>query len=127
MKVIIYFVFLAVACSANAEEWTFLTDTNDGKANFYIDKASIKRGAMPKGWMLMDYLKPTRGGEKSAKWYMEANCSTGQMRSLSSIFYKENMGSGSVDAYLMDPQQWMQIPPGSALSVVYTALCKKSP
>ena len=79
-------------------KWDKLEGISNNEFAFYIHHESVKTvGKYVHFWSLKDNFKPTKGGTLSVKIRKQGDCNLNRVKPLSFIFYKKNMGKGSLD------------------------------
>jgi hypothetical protein len=108
-------------------QWTFNNRFDDG-TNIYIDYSTRKiDGNLVRIWMMGDRIKPeTFQGMTylSSSLHYEFDCKNDQFRILTSYYYPQNMGSGSILGQ-WGPSQWFSIPPGSHVMNDLKKVCRR--
>ena len=91
-------------------EWTFVTEgvpINNNSHTHYVDFDSVKVNGNVYHWELIDYLKPDKYGDLSAKTLFENDCNVPQKRRmLSQLYYTQPMGKGSTSTTNNKPTEW---------------------
>jgi hypothetical protein len=83
-------------------EWTNGQWSTDNRRQFnrrthldYVDKSTFKyHEGMVYWWSLSDYIKPTKDGFMSYKFYHEGDCENNRYRQLTMLAYREPIASG---------------------------------
>ena len=98
-----------------------------GIAQFFIDKATIKRKAdTVQIWELMNMEKVDGEGVHSSRFLIEYDCKGKRSRGLDMQTYKEPMGAGKVLQQLgPDPDGWEAVPPDSIFAQRMGMACGK--
>lgn len=98
-----------------------------GIAQFFIDKATIKRKAdTVQIWELMNMEKVDGEGVHSSRFLIEYDCKGQRSRGLDMQTYKEPMGAGKVLQQLgPDPDGWEAVPPDSIFAQRMGMACGK--
>ncbi len=101
---------------------------NVNGSTFYVDLDRIrKHSGYVYVWRLVDYLKPTEGGNLSDKSYYQVDCKLFRHKWLSVSFHKEPMGGGTGD--VQEPVEkykgWKYPSPGSSNEEVLKQVCKQ--
>jgi len=112
MKKLLLLIFsLLISTSSFAEsskfqwvdmEWTNGQWSTDNRRQIsrniflnYVDKSSFKYNqGMVYWWSLTDYIKPTKDGFMSYKYFKEGDCKNNRFRYLSSLAYREPLATG---------------------------------
>jgi hypothetical protein len=115
-------ILYAVATPADAG-WTFIAENGSGD-QFFIDLATFKKGARPRGWTLGNYAVRTEFGDLSHKRLLEADCSEGKIRTLAARFYTEPMGGGVPSTSNDLPSDWYYVTPGTITEEIARILCR---
>jgi phage tail protein X len=98
-----------------------------GIAQFFIDKATIKRKAdTVQVWELVNMEQADGEGVRSSRFLVEYDCKGQRSRGLEMQTYKEPMGAGKVLQQLgPDPDGWEAVPPDSIFSQRMGMACGK--
>jgi phage tail protein X len=98
-----------------------------GIAQFFIDKATIKRKAdTVQVWELVNMEKVDGEGVHSSRFLVEYDCKGKRSRGLDMQTYKEPMGAGKVLQQLgPDPDGWEAVPPDSIFAQRMGMACGK--
>ena len=105
MKKILVPLFSLIISFNAYGEWTFVGGA-DGKS-YYVDFDSVKVNGNVYHWELIDYLKPDRWGDLSAKVLSESDCNIPRKRRmLSQLYYTQPMGEGSTSTTDNKPREW---------------------
>lgn len=126
MKTVTIFLFAmlsAVATPAAAAEWTFI-GKNSGGDQYFIDLATLKKGARPRAWFMTNYAERTELGDLSDKILREADCGAEKTRFLASRFYTEPMGGGIPSGTNDKPREWTYVTPGGVDEEIFRILCR---
>ena len=115
---------LLIASAAHAD-WVPVGPA--GIAQFFIDKATIKRKAdTVQVWELVNMEKVDGEGVHSSRFLVEYDCKGQRSRGLDMLTYTEPMGSGKLLQQLgPDPDGWETIPPESIFSQRMATACGK--
>ena len=117
------FVSLMLPSTSHAEWWKVGENTS-GRA-FYIDTKIRQHNGLIYFWELMDYIKPDKHGDLSAKVYSEADCEKFRRRMLQDSYHTEPMGRGSSSAGGPVPDDPWRTPfPRSIAETVLETACK---
>jgi len=120
-------VFLLAMLSAVAKpaaaEWTLISESTSG-AQFFIDLATLKKGARPRVWFLVNYPARTKRGHVSGKSLREVDCREEKIRILADRYYTEPMGSGVPTVSSDQPGEWEYVTPDSVETAVVRLLCR---
>ena len=123
-KLLITFLVLF---STNAYcEWTVVDLDKDG--NGYMDFSTIKRSSTSvRVWELLDFKNTQSLGSiyyNSIVSFREYDCSQDRVRSLSSTYFSNTMGSGNPMKQLNQPSDWMYVLPKTVGAKKLNILCK---
>jgi hypothetical protein len=103
--------------------WNEIESTD--KYTFYIDDETIKTvDKYVYYWTLTDNNVPNKNGTLSTKLRKQGDCKLERVKPLSFIFYKKNMGKGSLDTYTPEESEWWYDPPGSIGSYELAYVCE---
>lgn len=104
-------------------EWTFFTQSVD-ENKVYLDIDRIqKNGGYVYVWSLVDYIKPDKWGDMSAKRYYEVDCKALRYKPLTNIYYKEPMGEGSGESSRFHSPEWVSPSPNSIIESMLNTVC----
>lgn len=123
MKAAIVFLLamLSAVATPAAAEWTPIGENAGGQ--FFIDLATLKKGARPRAWVLTNYSTSSKYGDLSSKTLYEADCREERIRVLAGRFYTEPMGAGPPSTSGDQPQEWGYVTPNSAEERIAHILC----
>ena len=98
-----------------------------GIAQFFMDKATIKRKAdTVQVWELVNMEKVDGEGVRSSRFLVEYDCKGKRSRGLDMLTYTEPMGGGKLIQQLgPDPDGWEALPPDSIFSQRMQLACGK--
>jgi len=115
---------LLIASAAHAD-WVPVGPA--GIAQFFIDKATIKRKAdTVQVWELVNMEKVDGEGVHSSRFLVEYDCKGQRSRGLDMLTYTEPMGGGKVIQQLgPDPDGWEALPPDSIFAQRMQMACGK--
>jgi phage tail protein X len=115
---------LLLASAAHAE-WVPVGPA--GIAQFFMDKATIKRKAdTVQVWELVNMEKVDGEGVHSSRFLVEYDCKGQRSRGLDMLTYTEPMGGGKLIQQLgRDPDGWEALPPDSIFSQRMQMACEK--
>ena len=123
-------LLLTLAAAPAWAEWVKVTE-ND-KATFYIDLATIRKdGGFSKVWAIQDMKQRDKGGSMSWRALFEYDCKDERYRVLSSTTHSEAMAQGSVaQGNVVGPintpnSLWEYIPPGIPAEKALRIVCAK--
>ena len=123
MKKLLLLIFsLLISTSSFAEsskfqwvdmEWTNGQWSTDNRRQIsrntflnYVDKSSFKYNqGMVYWWSLTDYIKPTKDGFMSYKYFNEGDCKNNRLRTLTMLAYREPLAIGE-SKYLESSGKW---------------------
>jgi hypothetical protein len=107
-------------------EWTKVSKNVSG-TTFYVDFERIrKHGGYVYYWTLGDYLKPSKGGDLSARAYYQVDCELFRYKILSDSYYIEPMGGGEPSATSNEPDKnWSYAPPHSSIEGTLKRVCSQ--
>ena len=89
-----------------------------------MDFASVKINGNVFNWELVDYLKPDKFGDFSAKLFYESDCNIPQKRRLlSDLYYTQAMGEGSTSTSSNKPSDWSYMVPDSIDQTILNSVC----
>ena len=132
MNRILMLVVLMLSATSVYAEWTAVGENSDAGTTTYVDFATLQRsGNLVKVWELVDYKtmqKPGYGGYLSAKVQVQLDCQEGKTRILSSTWFSNNMGDGSVVRSSSNPGEenpWEPMQPRSAGETLFKIACDK--
>jgi hypothetical protein len=120
-------VFLLVSVSAvttpAAVGWTFIGKNTIGD-QYFIDLATLKKGAMSRAWFLTNYAARTKYGDLSSKVLREADCREEKTRILAIRLYTEPMGAGDLSGASDQPLDWSYMTPDSMEESFVRIMCR---
>jgi hypothetical protein len=124
MRVATFIISLALCLVSvpAAAEWTSVVKSIDGNELFF-DPATLKKGARPRAWFMLNYAKPTELGVSSSVTLREADCSEDKTRPISWRFYVGPMGGGNLFFSDNAPGEWDYASPGSMTAELIKILC----
>jgi hypothetical protein len=95
MKKLTILLFSILISFNSHAKWTEIINSIGGDT-YYINTENIKEhNGYSYWWELVDYIKPTKYGDLSNISYNQVNCATSGRKTLSSSWYKHNMGKGT--------------------------------
>ena len=115
-------LLLSLVSTHAVADWTFFSENTSGDI-FFIDYATLKKGARPRAWTLCDYVESGTEGTLSNKVLYEVSCSEGKLRMLASRFYQQNMGKGSPSEMNNETREWLYVTPGTVHESLFGILC----
>lgn len=116
-------VFTLMFSSTSFAEWTKVTANASGTAFFYVDFEGIrKHDGYVYFWSLVDFLRPTEGGDLSGRVYYQSDCKIFRFKYLSAIFHKQPMGRDAGVFHSPTPE-WIHSKPGSVDEVLLQRVC----
>jgi hypothetical protein len=116
-------LFTFISTNALAD-WSHLA-TASGSDHF-IDTSTLKYGARPTAWTLINFANATEEGDKSYKILREADCEGNKLRGIAWRYYKEGMGAGKLSGIDDTPGEWRYVSPESVTEILFKILCKKN-
>jgi len=106
-------------------EWTKIGENVKGNT-FYVDFERIrKQGGYVYWWDLNDLLKPDKDGDLSYTIYTQGDCKLFRYKSLSEVYYKQNMGKGTPSTNTQKNPQWEHPPPNSMVESILKEVCSR--
>jgi len=127
MRAAIFFVLAmlsAVATPASAG-WTFITENISGD-RYFVDLATLKKGARPRAWILTNYSARNEFSDLSSKTLNEADCGEVKIRTIASRYYTEPDGTGTPSSVNYQPREWGFVTPNTPLEVMVRVLCRSN-
>jgi hypothetical protein len=121
--IVFLLAMLSAVATPAAAEWTFIVENGSGD-QFFIDLATLKKGARPRAWVLTNSSTSTKYGDLSSKMLYEADCREERIRVLAGRFYTEPMGAGPPSTSGDQPQEWGYVTPNSAEERIAHILCR---
>ena len=105
-------------------KWNKVSESVSGDS-YYVD---FKRVRKHKGlvyfWYLEDYLKPTKYGDLSGKFYTEADCVRFRQKWLATYYHTKPMGEGTPSATSNKPdKEWRYPSPNSSAEGILKYVC----
>jgi len=124
MRAAIFFVLAmlsAVATPASAG-WTFITENISGD-RYFVDLATLKKGARPRAWILTNYSARTKQGVLSSILRKEVDCREEKIRVLAARFYSTPMGTGDVMYSTDESTEWTHVTPNTIEEEYARTMC----
>ena len=120
-------IFFSVMFSPSTSfaEWKKVSKNVDG-TTFYVDFERIrKHDGYVYFWMLIDYLKPSKYGDLSAKVYSQGDCKLFRYKWLDISYHTQPMGEGtpSTTGVSKKGQKWRYPPPYSSVETILKTVC----
>ena len=103
-------------------EWLRVSKT-DEMAIYIAPKAISRKGHYQRFWQLHDYRTPDENGDRSARIFTEFDCRKGRIRSLQWAFFRGPMGSRELTAWRSNPEDWIEVAPGTVGEAVGKFIC----
>ena len=126
LKTLLFLSFSSLSSFA-AAGWTQVSDGKD--VVLYFDSSTIKNiNSYLRVWTLYDYKVPRVIAGKSngsIKSLQEFDCREDRSRSLSTVFYSEQMGMGETNHSDSTLGAWDYIQPGTFNAKILKTLCKR--
>ena len=125
MKKLLVLLFSLLISFNSYGEWTKISENTLGDT-YYIDSDSIKeRGGYFYYWELDNYKKELdSAGSMSAKLYIQVDCELFRYKTLTYIFYKQQMGNGEIIENNNPTNPiWRNSPPGSVATIFLDLVC----
>lgn len=113
---------LCLVSAPAAAEWTFIGVNTIGD-QFFVDLATLKKGARPRAWTMVNYFARSKYGDLSNKSLREIDCSEDKMRFLADRFYTEPMGGGAPSSASDQPSEWSYLTPNSMNEEMARTIC----
>jgi hypothetical protein len=109
--------------SISYAEWTFVTETS--RTKFYVDFSRVeKNNGRVYYWELIDYDKPDKWKDLSAKTLYEADCNIPRkIRPLNRSYYNQSMARGPYSKLDTETREWVHPFPGSAYETIMKSVC----
>ena len=109
--------------STSYADWTKAGAGLNGDT-YYVDFERIRKvDGYVYFWELVDYLKPTKYGDLSAKVYRQGDCKLFRYKNLSISFHKGPMGGGTGQFNNTPDKDWRYPPPNSANEHILKRVC----
>ena len=115
-------LLLLTATPALAEaDWVLVSKGANG-TNYFIDRSSISiTGPIRRYWERWDFVNDPKGW-KQMKLLQEANCASGQVRTLQVSVY---MVDGTNSGVTAPDQSWQYVTPDTVGSTLHDSVCGK--
>jgi len=117
MKKLFLLLFSLLFSFNSYGEWVLVTTTTVGDkigSKIYVDKDTIKKkDGFTYNWELSDFSKTWSSGSKSAKTFIQSDCSLYRRKVLSMVFYNNPMGKGEINFSNQNASEWQYPPPNS--------------
>jgi hypothetical protein len=109
---------------ANAN-WVEIMADKNGNTEYLAYDLISEHDAFVYYWILIDFIKPTKWGDLSAKSYYQGDCSKFGSRVLKYIFHKQAMGKGqeSVEDAVDPKWHYPRQPPKSLAGFTLRRVC----
>lgn len=121
------FIFTVMFLSTSFAKWTEVVKGGDSMNSgdiFFIDFEQIRKvDGYVYFWGLTNYLKPTRNGRFSSKYYKQGDCKLFRFKFLSFSFHNEPMGGGIGDVINPKNPEWNYPPPKSVSGKLLESVC----
>ena len=112
MKKLLILLFSLLISFNSYGEWTQVQELDE--TNFYVDFDRIKTSnGYVYYWDLLNFLKPDQWGNMSVTRYLEGDCGVFRYKTLTYIFYKQQMGNGEGETDTPKNPEWKYFPPKS--------------
>lgn len=117
-------LFMSGVSAPAAAEWTSF-GKNKGGDEFFIDLATVKKGARARAWLMTNYDTPLAGRAWSSKVYYEVDCDQERVRDLAARYYGTAMAEGKLLESSDSPSEWKYADPQSFRESLVYFLCNK--
>ena len=123
ITILLVIIFTFLFSTTSWGEWIYVTKTVSGDT-FYYDKDRVRKsGKYLYFWMLVDVIKPIRGG-LSSKSYFQLDCSMLRFKNLNFQLYNKSMGEGEMRDVTPE-DKWEYPLPDSVFESMYNKVCEE--
>ena len=96
------------------------------KLTSYVDFERIrKHDGYVYYWELIDWFKPTKGGDLSSIGYIQGDCKLFRYKYLSDSYYIQPMGRGTGEVDNNPDKEWRYPSPNSTDEVILKSVCSR--
>jgi len=125
MKKLSLYIFLGLLwCNVGFADWKKIT-VNEAGSTMYFDPNTLKKhNGYYYVWTMTDYLKKDSVGNYSNKIHMQIDCISKKYKSLTFVFYKEQMVKGEESVTFEGDDVWDSFAPNSVGEDFINSICK---
>ena len=124
LTILLVIIFTFLFSTTSWGDWNYLIKSIKGM-KFYYDKDRVrKNGKYLYFWMLVDVIKPIRGG-LSSKSYFQLECSMLRFKNLNFQLYNKSMGEGEMIGNETPRDEWGYPPPDSVYETLFNKICEE--